>query len=183
MADFRSRYQPPVDQIIEAARAKASVRDPMAVALDSGMKGLQQGIALSETIGNIQEKRRQRKAMADLLASPEFNELNSETAGMLAPVVEQNPAQGLNYIAQKAKLQTQSKLQDRKFNAAATDPIKKLRTELMDEYVAFARKGRAKEWVQQYGQDALDFATGKKTDWMESIFKSMKPEMYNTDEE
>lgn len=108
MADFRSRYQPPVDQIIEAARAKASVRDPLAVALDSGMKGLQQGIALSETIGNIQEKRRQRKAMADLLASPEGQTLNQELGGLLNVLPQDKMGDTLlDYKLKKAKQESE----------------------------------------------------------------------------
>jgi hypothetical protein len=81
MPDFNAKYDPTQNNMamIQAMKNRASQRNPLAVAIDSGMEGVDKGLKISEALGKIKEKREQKAMMAKLIA--ENPEVNKELGG------------------------------------------------------------------------------------------------------
>jgi len=92
--DFTTKQQVPLAEMIRLAQQQGqakAVTSPLGIAstiIGSGVKGVEEGIKLSESMNKIMEAKEKRKKLASALemakTQPEYQQYSTETGGMLS---------------------------------------------------------------------------------------------------
>lgn len=182
--DFRARQ---IDPALLQQLVQARSQDRGTTNFQQGLSGLKEGINFAVQIGDIVEKRRQAKQMAEAIdtarKSPEFQEFNKQTHGLAEVSVAKDPAGTLESFVNYVKSSKTEELQNKKLQqemdiATGEQDIKKqkmeselqeqqlrsafnkVRAEMLTEY-----KTNPKAFKATYGSEGLTIIGGKMPDW------------------
>jgi hypothetical protein len=100
MVDIRPKYNIPIEQIIASRVAQAQAkRNMLGEGLNAAVEGIGEGLKLSETVQGIMQKKKLRQQIAQVMATPDFQQADAEYGGLLAPTMMADEQKALSVVA------------------------------------------------------------------------------------
>lgn len=172
MVDFTAKRDPALLQALIQAKSRSKT----AIAMGGIGSGVEKGLALTEQVKGIMDRKKRAKEISAIMQKPEYKAIDEETGGMLSMAPPEERA-GLFIKLQMEKNKTAA--QDKRYKEFAKTQGR-LKYETVSEFRELANKYGAKKanqmMVDKYSQPWLDKMTSEDPSDFETLMNMSKGE-------